>query len=66
MSYYRTLCAAVIIIGLMIPAQALALEFVTVGPRAMGMGGAGVAVTTDALATYWNPAGLAMTHLSIP
>jgi hypothetical protein len=28
----------------------------------MGMGGAGVAVTTDALATYWNPAGLAMTQ----
>jgi hypothetical protein len=25
------------------------------------MGGAGVAVTTDAYATYWNPAGLAMT-----
>jgi len=25
------------------------------------MGGAGVAVTTDAFATYWNPAGLAMT-----
>jgi hypothetical protein len=48
--------------GLMIPAQAIAVEFVTVGPRAMGMGGAGVAVTTDALATYWNPAGLAMTQ----
>ena len=62
MSCYRTLCAAVIIIGLMIPSQALALEFVSVGPRAMGMGGAGVAVTTDALATYWNPAGLAMTQ----
>jgi hypothetical protein len=46
----------------MIPAQVLALEFVTVGPRAMGMGGAGVAITTDALATYWNPAGLAMTQ----
>jgi hypothetical protein len=46
----------------MLPAQALALEFVTVGPRAMGMGGAGVAVTTDSLATYWNPAGLAMTQ----
>jgi len=46
----------------MIPAQGLALEFVTAGPRAMGMGGAGVAVTTDALATYWNPAGLAMTQ----
>jgi hypothetical protein len=28
----------------------------------MGMGGTGVAVTTDALATYWNPAGLAMTQ----
>ncbi|MDH5670410.1 MAG: hypothetical protein OEY86_20605, partial [Nitrospira sp.] len=42
--------------------HALAVEFVTVGPRATGMGGAGVAVTTDALATYWNPAGLAMTQ----
>ena len=62
MSCYRSLRAAVIFMGLMIPAQALALEFVTVGPRAMGMGGAGVAVTTDALATYWNPAGLAMTQ----
>ena len=26
----------------------------------MGMGGAGVATTSDSLATYWNPAGLAM------
>ena len=41
---------------------ALAVEFVIAGPRATGMGGAGVAVTTDALATYWNPAGLAMTQ----
>ena len=40
--------------------HALAVEFVPVGPRAAGMGGAGVAVTTDAYATYWNPAGLAM------
>ena len=62
MSRYRSLCTAVIFIGLIIPAQALALEFVTAGPRAMGMGGAGVAVTTDSLATYWNPAGLAMTQ----
>ena len=62
MSYYRLVRALAIVVGLMIPAQALALEFVTVGPRAMGMGGAGVAVTTDALATYWNPAGLAMTQ----
>ncbi|MEO6110572.1 MAG: conjugal transfer protein TraF [Nitrospiraceae bacterium] len=39
---------------------AVAVEFAVVGPRAAGMGGAGVAVTTDAYATYWNPAGLAM------
>ena len=58
----RSVRAATIFIGLMIPAHAMALEFVTVGPRAMGMGGAGVAITTDALATYWNPAGLAMTQ----
>jgi hypothetical protein len=45
-----------------IATQAMAMEFITVGPRATGMGGAGVAVTTDALATYWNPAGLAMTQ----
>ncbi|MFQ5992976.1 MAG: conjugal transfer protein TraF, partial [Nitrospiraceae bacterium] len=41
-----------------IPAKAA--EFAIVGPRATGMGGAGVAVTTDSMATYWNPAGLAM------
>jgi hypothetical protein len=37
-----------------------AYEFAVVGARAAGMGGAGVAVTSDAYATYWNPAGLAM------
>ncbi len=62
MLYYRSVGAVAILVGLMMPTQALALEFVTIGPRAMGMGGAGVAVTTDALATYWNPAGLAMTQ----
>ncbi len=62
MSCYRSFRAAAIVIGLLLPVQAFALEFVTVGPRAMGMGGAGVAVTTDAFATYWNPAGLAMTQ----
>ena len=41
---------------------AVAVEFAIVGPRAAGMGGAGVAVTSDAYATYWNPAGLAMTQ----
>lgn len=44
------------------PVNTEAAEFVFVGPRATGMGGAGVAVTTDAFATYWNPAGLAMTQ----
>ena len=44
----------------LIATPAMALEFAVVGPRAAGMGGAGVAVTTDAYATYWNPAGLAM------
>ena len=29
-----------------------------VGARAMGMGGAGVAVTRGVLSTYWNPAAL--------
>lgn len=50
--------AASIIVALPVPT--LAVEFVPVGPRAAGMGGAGVAVTTDAYATYWNPAGLAI------
>lgn len=53
---------ALLLFCLMAGQQALAAEFVIVGPRAMGMGGAGVAITTDALATYWNPAGLAMTQ----
>lgn len=62
MTYYRCLRALLIFLSMSFPVQAMALEFVTVGPRAMGMGGAGVAVTTDSLATYWNPAGLAMTQ----
>jgi len=62
MSYVRLFRAVAMIVGLTVPVQAMALEFVSVGPRATGMGGAGVAITTDALATYWNPAGLAMTQ----
>ena len=62
MSYVRLFRAIALFVGLIVPVQAMALEFVSVGPRATGMGGAGVAVTTDALATYWNPAGLAMTQ----
>ncbi len=44
----------------LVATPAVAVEFAVVGPRAAGMGGAGVAITTDAYATYWNPAGLAM------
>jgi len=39
------------------PAAAQGVE--QVGTRALGMGGAFVAVASDASATYWNPAGLA-------
>lgn len=56
------LCTAVSLVASALPLNASAAEFVFVGPRAMGMGGAGVAVTTNAFATYWNPAGLAMTQ----
>jgi len=59
---FRMIRACAALLALLLPAQAMATEFVIVGPRAMGMGGAGVSVTTDALATYWNPAGLAMTQ----
>ncbi|HET9960848.1 MAG TPA: conjugal transfer protein TraF [Nitrospiraceae bacterium] len=45
---------------LLFPGQAIAVEFVPVGARQIGMGGAGVATTTDSLATYWNPAGMAI------
>jgi len=43
---------------LLLTTSAFAAEFVTLGPRAMGMGGAHVAVASDATAVYWNPAGL--------
>lgn len=50
------------VLWVLMPSATQAIEFAVVGPRALGMGGAGVAVTTDALATYWNPAGLAVTQ----
>jgi F plasmid transfer operon, TraF, protein len=53
---------AILLVASAWPSYGSTAEFVIVGPRAMGMGGAGVAVTTNALATYWNPAGLAMTQ----
>ncbi len=47
---------------LLLTTSAFAAEFVTLGPRAMGMGGAHVAVASDATAIYWNPAGLSAQH----
>ena len=37
---------------------ALAQPYESLGVRALGMGGAFVAVADDATAAYWNPAGL--------
>jgi hypothetical protein len=58
----RGVLVVLLILGWYVPSTAHAVEFAIVGPRAVGMGGAGVAVTTDSLATYWNPAGLAMSQ----
>jgi hypothetical protein len=38
------------------PNWALAREWAILGPRALGMGGANVAVANDVTASYWNPA----------
>ncbi len=47
------------ILGTGVGRDGQAEEFYLIGPRAMGMGGAGVATTRGALSTYWNPAALA-------
>lgn len=62
MRWSPSVCIGVLLATSALPPQVSATEFIISGPRAMGMGGAGVAVTTNALATYWNPAGLAMTQ----
>ena len=62
MRWSPSVCIGVLLATSALPPQVSGTEFVISGPRAMGMGGAGVAVTTNALATYWNPAGLAMTQ----
>jgi hypothetical protein len=51
------LCAAVLIIITATRTSAQIVE--SVGNRALGMGGAFVAVAADSTATWWNPAGLA-------
>lgn len=59
---HRGFLVVLSILGWCLTTTVHATEFAIVGPRAVGMGGAGVAVTTDSLATYWNPAGLAMSQ----
>ena len=49
----------VILLSAAFAAPAAAQAFETTGARALGMGGAFVAVADDVSATWWNPAGLA-------
>jgi hypothetical protein len=51
----------VFVVALYLPTTTVAFAQVleTVGSRALGMGGAFVAVASDSSATWWNPAGLA-------
>lgn len=53
----RLMGLALLFLGLAVTADAQVVE--TAGSRALGMGGAFVAVASDSSATWWNPAGLA-------
>jgi hypothetical protein len=56
-SHFRTALVLFFLVLNIRPAGAQSFE--AVGPRALGMGGAFVAVANDSSATWWNPAGLA-------
>jgi hypothetical protein len=56
---------AAILLVLLAPGPAGAQIYETVGTRAQGMGGAFVAVADDATATWWNPAGIALSYFSL-
>ncbi|MDO8756436.1 MAG: conjugal transfer protein TraF, partial [Elusimicrobiota bacterium] len=49
---------------LLAAAPARALEWHARGPRALAMGGAGVALAQGPLASYWNPAGLGRSNVN--
>lgn len=55
--FIHSVLLAVSTVGGAVPASAQIVE--AVGSRALGMGGAFVAVASDGSATWWNPAGLA-------
>lgn len=48
------------------PGRALAEDWIILGPRAMGMGGAGVATYHGGHGMYWNPASLGMAPYRLP
>jgi hypothetical protein len=50
------LCVAIVLA--LVPSRSHAQPFAVLGARPLGMGGAFVAVADNALAQYWNPAGL--------
>ncbi len=52
------LLALALSLAVVCAAPASAVEWNTMGPRALGMGGAGVALSQGPLASYWNPAAL--------
>ena len=53
----KILLTVAVLFYFLLPTAASAYEFQPLG--ALGIGAAGVARTTDAYASYWNPAGLA-------
>lgn len=55
--FVRVALLCVTLTAVSVPARAQIVE--SVGSRALGMGGAFVAVASDSSATWWNPAGLA-------
>jgi hypothetical protein len=55
----KTINTVLVLLVLTASSRADAQSMEAVGTRALGMGGAFVAVADDATATYWNPAGVA-------
>ena len=55
----KVIFAVAVISFLSFTGTALSAEFIILGPRALGMGGAQVAAVDDVTAVYWNPAAIA-------